>query len=80
MRFYAQTRCSLGEISKNPSWKLENMVSTISKTISMQICNFFTMADVFLGKVTITASVKKSNFPNISEQAPLMFLNNYHQA
>ncbi len=34
VKFYAQSRCSLGEISENPAWKLENVVSTIYKTIS----------------------------------------------
>ncbi len=78
-----QTRCSLGEISGKPSWKLENVVSTIYKTISnisivfsklltneIHICNFFTMDDVLV-KVTISASLKKIHFPKISEQAPL---------
>ncbi len=31
---YTQSRCSLEEISEKPSWKLENMASTIHKTIS----------------------------------------------
>ncbi len=32
--FHAQTLCSLGEISEQPSRKLENVVSTILKTIN----------------------------------------------
>ena len=43
MKFDAQTRCSLGEISEKPSWKLENMVSTIYKTIS-NISTVFSIA------------------------------------
>ncbi len=34
VKFYAQSRYSLGEIGEKPSWKLENVVSTIQKTIS----------------------------------------------
>ncbi len=69
MKFDAQTRCSLGEISEKPSWKLQNVVSTIYKTISnintvfsncftneIHICNFFTIDEVLVGKVTISAS------------------------
>ena len=29
---YAQNLCSLGEIFENPSWKLENVATTIYKT------------------------------------------------
>ncbi len=72
-----QTRCSLGEISEKSSWKLENVVSTIYKTISNISIVFsnclFTMDDVLVGKVTISASLKKIHFPKISEQAPLKF-------
>ncbi len=85
MKFHAQSLCSLGEISEKPSWKLENLVSTIYKTISnipkhiflklltnqIHICTFFTMDEVLVGKVTISANLKKINFPKISEQAPL---------
>ena len=78
-----QSRCSSGEISEKPSWKLQNVVSTI-KTISnintvfsncftneIHICNFFTIDEVLVGKVTISASLKEIHFPKISEQAPL---------
>ncbi len=34
VKFYVQSQCSLGEISEKPSWKLENVVSTIYKTTS----------------------------------------------
>ena len=76
--FHAQSRCSLGEISKKPSWKLENLVSTIYKTISLQwwtffffpnclqmrhkLCNFSPMDNLLAGKVTISASLKKIIF------------------
>ena len=85
MKLYVQTRCSLGEISEKPSCKLENVVSTIYKTISNTnivfsncvqmryiICNFFTIDDVLVRKVTISTSLKKNNFSKILEQAPLM--------
>ncbi len=86
MTFDMRTRCSLGEISEKPFCKLENMDSTIYITISnisivfsnclhmtYIICNFFTMDDVLVGKVTIFASLKKISFPKISDQAPLKF-------
>ncbi len=78
MKFYAQSRCSLEEISEKPSWKLENVVSTIYKIISninIVYLHFFTTDDVLLGKVTISASLKKivfQRFRKISEQAPLI--------
>ena len=34
MKFHAQTLCSLGVPSGKPCWKLENVVSTIYKTIN----------------------------------------------
>ena len=40
-------------------------------TNEIHICNFFTMDDVLVRKVTISASLKKINFPKISGQAPL---------
>ena len=68
MKFDAQIRCSLEKISEKLSWKLENVVSTI-----LQLCNFFTMDDVLVGRVTKSASLKKVHFPKISDQAPLIF-------
>ncbi len=40
-------------------------------TNKINICNIFTMDDVLVVKVNISASLKKINFPKISEQAPL---------
>ena len=34
VKFYVQSQCSVGEINEKPSWKLENVVSTIYNTIS----------------------------------------------
>ncbi len=77
----------LGEISEKPSWKLlENVVSTIYKTISninivfsncLQIkyifASFLTMDDdVLIGKVTISfCQFKENSFSKDFEQAPL---------
>ena len=44
-------------------------------TNEIHICNFFTVDDVLVGKVTISASLKKINFLKISEQAPLRLFN-----
>ena len=72
MKFYVQSRRSLGEISEKPSWKLINVVSTICKTISKINVVFsnclqmryiiFTMDDVLVGKVTVSASLEKIHF------------------
>ncbi len=35
---------------------------------------FFTMDDILVGKVAISASLKKIHFPKISDQAPLMYI------
>ncbi len=72
----AQSLCSSGEISKNPSWKLENVVSTIYKIVSnfvfsnclqmrtyLQFCSLW-MA-YWLKKMTISVSVWKIHFPKI---------------
>ncbi len=44
-------------------------------TNEIHFCNFFTIDDVLVGKVTIYASLKKIHFPKISEQAPLKKIN-----
>ena len=73
MKFYVQ---SFGVIREKPSWKLKNVVSTIYKTRSnikivssnclqmrcIIICNFYTMDNVLVVKVTISASLKKIHF------------------
>ncbi len=79
-----QSRCSFGEINEKPSWKLENVVSNIYKTISninivfsncLQIRYIFAIFSpwmiILVGKVAISASLKKIHFPKISDQAPL---------
>ena len=74
MKFHAQNRCSFGEISKKPSWILENVVSTIYIKLlinEIHIYNFFTIDDVLVGKLTISASLKNIHFPRILKQAPL---------
>ncbi len=89
IKFYVQSRCSLWEINKKPSWKWENLVSTIFKTISkisivfsnclqneVHICNFFTLDDILVGKLTVSASLRKIHFPKILEQAPLICMKN----
>ncbi len=40
-------------------------------TNEIHVCNFFTMDVVLVGKVTISATLKKINFSKISDQAPL---------
>ena len=40
-------------------------------TNEIHIYSFFTIDDVLVGKVTISARLKKIDFPKISEQAPL---------
>ncbi len=66
--------------AKNPLGKLENVVSTIYITISninIVFSNCLQMRYIFAVfftddvLVTISGSLKKINFPKISEQAPL---------
>ena len=85
MNFHKQGLCSLGEISKKHTWKLENMVTIIYKTVSntnivsvlklfaygTQTCIFVTLDDILVEKVIISASLRKINFPTILKQAPL---------
>ncbi len=84
MKFYEQSRYSFGEISGKPAWKLINVVSTIYKTISninivfsncLQtryiFATFSPWMIILVGKVVISASLKKINFTKISDQAPL---------
>ncbi len=47
-------------------------------TNEIHICNFSTMDDILVGKVNISASLRKIHFPEISEQAPLMLLINVY--
>ena len=87
MKCYAHSRYSLGEISEKPSWKLENMVATIYKTISninivflnlltnqTHICNFFYHGWCFGIKSDHICQLKKIHFPKISDQAPLRMM------
>ena len=39
--------------------------------LTNDICNFFNMDGILVGKVTISASLRKIYFPTILEQAPL---------
>ncbi len=80
MKCYKQGRYSFGEICEKPARKLINVVSTIYKTISninivfsncLQMRYIFTMDDILVGKVAISASLKKIHFPKISDQVPL---------
>ena len=51
-----------GVISENPSWKLENMVTIIYKTINIvfSICKLLTLDDIVVGKLTKSASFKEN--------------------
>ncbi len=76
MKFQVSTLCSLGEIGEKPSRKLENVVSTILKTINninivfyyyfqrrYKFAIFSLWMDVLVRKVTISISLKKIHFP-----------------
>ncbi len=82
----AQSLCSSGEVSETPSLKLVNLVTTIYQLIininiiflnclqmRYTFCTFFLSTIINLvGKVTMSASVRKINFPAISEQTSLI--------
>ena len=78
MKFGVNIPNTLGEINGNVAWKLENVVTTLNKTISnintlalhlflkflneMQVCSFFIVDEIFRLKLTLSVSFSKVNF------------------
>ncbi len=70
--------CSLVEICEIPSWKLQNLVTTVYQTISNVIqtpytFNFFTL-DGWLEKCPYLSILRKIHFPKISKHASLILI------
>ena len=75
-----------GEINGNVAWKLENVATTLNKTINnistmfsyyfktrYKFAVFFIVDEIFRWKLTLSASFSKINFSKFSCQAPLTF-------